>query len=1271
MKKAFLLLASAALLFAGCAKEQIAGQQDGELTNVTLTANLDNGTTKADADGDGLADNVNRCIMEIYYGDELFARQYAPVNDKTATFTAQVVSNRQYTVAFWADNVDELATDKYYTTTSLKEIAINGSYIGNDDARDAFYVCEPFTVQQAGGSFTATLKRPFAQMNVITTDWDKAASVAGLAPETVIVTLKNVMTAFNAVTGEISAAQDIVYEAAVYTPAANGAEKTISMDYIFASDEKAAIDIDWKALHGTDANVEHSFTAIPYQRNYRTNIKGALLTSQGQWTVTVDSDWTGNGTTVEDGDDPYLVNYFEAGSIAAANEALKTNNAVSIENPSDLGTAIVIPAEQDDKNVLIKISGASTGDIAVKKAVNGPASLAIESDSKTLDIDLPNSHVDVNKGDFTGVTANTSATTLVVGKDVKINTLTINGGNAAIYGLVKASITRASGVKANWYADSREKLIAGLNNSVAGESVVLTSDIDLDNEEWAPVTIGKAITFDGDNHTIKNLKIAGSYSDSHYGLIGYLYSNGVIKNLTIDGAQILLPESKGDSSRGAALVGIARDGDIINCHVKNVKVKAYQKVGGLIGQYSLEASGTSIVKDCSAESVIISENITGDGVWGAGGLIGSLCFSSGGHSIAVEGCSVKGISIANSTTVAAPKQTAHAFIGTIREDAEATATLTGNTVEQTAGLYTDMYTSDYFGWATNPESDPSHKCSIIIDGTPWTPNYPVKNVTKGTSYPTLAKAVAAASAGDEITLENGEYTLPSLSNIIINGIGDNVVVNHSSGSICATSNATIKNVVFNLGQNGYHGFQHASNLVLEGCTFNGFQTTYGSITYKNCTFNQDTYAYNMNAYGAEIVCENCVFNGKGKAVYVYNEGNSEMYHISFNNCVFNEVVGTGTKCKAAILVKENYNNQKYVVNINNSTANFDKYVPDDPDLTGSSLWNMEVSTSVTGTDVTVNVDGQKAYPFTNFKVSDADGLRNAVKMFNKGKENTEYTIELADGTYSVSDLHVKQAAGENKNPRSLLIKATNKGQVVLTPNADTKTHMIFIVSGCSNYYGSEYITFDGLKFSMPTNPGNGVASHAIYCPREPANDPIGKLLGEEVSRYAHNVNVINCELQGFGTADNSLLNAPQGAGINHVTVDNCVVNNAGYVVNGYFVDTKVLNSKITNVKACANTNSQGITVENCEIDGWNDYCIRSNGGPIIVKNNKFNMTFNGEIKVDEPAAIVYLRGANAPVEATISGNTITKAKIEMWDCYCATAWTVNGEAKAAGTGINF
>ena len=442
MKRALLLLASAALLFVGCAKEQVVTTAgDGEQVTVTFDANLSADGTKAADDGDGAAASVNRCIMEIYYGDALYARQIAKVENKVATFTAQVVSNRTYTVAFWADCVDDtttdtgLAADKYYTTSSLKAIALKGDYVGNNDARDAFYASKSCKVEQAGTAFEAELKRPFAQMNVITTDWDKVASIDALKPEKVNVTVKNALVAFNAVTGVASGSQNLTYTADVYTPAAQVAVKTLSMDYLFASDTKALIDINWQALHGTDANVEHLFASVPYQRNYRTNIKGALLTTTGEWDVTVVSEWDG----VKD------INLDEVDNIEALNQALLTgSNDIQVNLPSDSdATKVTFTTVNDPQDVILAFNG-SLGSQKTITFVNasgaaGPKSLTITAPAGTsLVFETLQNHVVINGASYELVQGAFSANTLVISKDVNVNTLKITAGGLEIHGTVDA-----------------------------------------------------------------------------------------------------------------------------------------------------------------------------------------------------------------------------------------------------------------------------------------------------------------------------------------------------------------------------------------------------------------------------------------------------------------------------------------------------------------------------------------------------------------------------------------------------------------------------------------------------------------------------------------------------------------------------------------------------------------------------------------------------------------------------------------------------------------
>ena len=152
--------------------------------------------------------------------------------------------------------------------------------------------------------------------------------------------------------------------------------------------------------------------------------------------------------------------------------------------------------------------------------------------------------------------------------------------------------------------------------SFSGKTVKLGADIDLGNTEWTPIgqtrSNGTATyfqgTFDGDNHTIKNLAISASAWDegANYaaGLFGFI-DNGsaTIKNLTIDGARV-----EGHHWAGA-VVGYLT-GTVENCHVKNATVISTHanddacgdKVGAVVGYIN---TGDSVVSGCTAYNCTI------------------------------------------------------------------------------------------------------------------------------------------------------------------------------------------------------------------------------------------------------------------------------------------------------------------------------------------------------------------------------------------------------------------------------------------------------------------------------------------------------------------------------------------------------------------------------------------------------------------------------------------------------------------------------------------
>lgn len=296
-----------ALIFVtSCTKTETMGSK--EIT-ANFTVSFGNSTTRASFDGDGAAANVNRCKMQIWwegkkYGEAVVATKVV-TGKVTADFTNIVLlKDQNYTFLFWADKVNDAATpaglaqDLYYNTSDLKAVTIdNTTYSGNNDSRDAFSKCEKKTVSE---SFTETviLKRPFAQLNVITTDTKAFHDQVGddlfayMFPSLFDIAF-TAPTKFNVETGEATEPKAYsVTDLAVYAQLVEAQGKqTLTMDYILAPESESTLtDISWTAKNPVSP-ISYSFTNIPLQRNFRTNITGELLTKKGNWTVEVNPEW--------------------------------------------------------------------------------------------------------------------------------------------------------------------------------------------------------------------------------------------------------------------------------------------------------------------------------------------------------------------------------------------------------------------------------------------------------------------------------------------------------------------------------------------------------------------------------------------------------------------------------------------------------------------------------------------------------------------------------------------------------------------------------------------------------------------------------------------------------------------------------------------------------------------------------------------------------------------------------------------------------------------
>ena len=146
-------------------------------------------------------------------------------------------------------------------------------------------------------------------------------------------------------------------------------------------------------------------------------------------------------------------------------------------------------------------------------------------------------------------------------------------------------------------------------------TIELAADIDLNNEPWTPIGgTGSGSgqfrgTFDGKNHTIKNLKVVNNsvnINNSATGLFGWI-NTITIKNLKVDGANITGHQYTGVI---AGYMESIPTYVIENCHVNNAVVHCTygnsdadgDKCGGIAG---FGLNGGSLIKDCTVSNTNI------------------------------------------------------------------------------------------------------------------------------------------------------------------------------------------------------------------------------------------------------------------------------------------------------------------------------------------------------------------------------------------------------------------------------------------------------------------------------------------------------------------------------------------------------------------------------------------------------------------------------------------------------------------------------------------
>ena len=303
-------MAAIATLFAAASCQEELSQPDlmaeGDLQAVTFSVAAPAGL-QTKALGDGMQDLDLE--VAVYAGSQNAAGtleagtlltsitpQIVETESNKWTVTLSLVKDYHYDIVFWA----QVADAPY--TFSAKEKTVTATYetAANDEKRDAFYyLCENYNILSDVDT-KIFLTRPFAQVNLGAADYT-ALTALGINDLFSAVAATKVPNVLNLLDGTVSGEADVkfvlaaapVNESAIIVD--NKTYTLVGMNYILAAAEGATADMTLKfQYNGKTTPFEIEVPAVPFKRNWRTNIYGNFFTGDVIYNVEIKPDFSGD-----------------------------------------------------------------------------------------------------------------------------------------------------------------------------------------------------------------------------------------------------------------------------------------------------------------------------------------------------------------------------------------------------------------------------------------------------------------------------------------------------------------------------------------------------------------------------------------------------------------------------------------------------------------------------------------------------------------------------------------------------------------------------------------------------------------------------------------------------------------------------------------------------------------------------------------------------------------------------------------------------------------
>lgn len=311
MKRYFKTIAAAmlsVLAVAACQKENLGGAQDGQEVDVNLTLTSPEIGTKSYGDGQ----TVNTVHVWVYQvaddgstmtyiapassGEAATPTQEVSMTGGTAKYSTRLVTGQKYTFVFWADYHKAGYTSPYSYDSASQTITVDyTNAAGNDEKRDAFYNVLKDVEITGAYSTDVKLYRPFAQINFgVTAEDNTSALSAGLTVIGTKVKVTNAATSLDLLNGTVSGPETVTFSSSSLPSeslSVGGVNyKYVAMNYVLVGKSDKTLSEVTLTLAATGVQSktpEYTYTNVPLQGNYRTNIVGNLFTNPTAVNITV------------------------------------------------------------------------------------------------------------------------------------------------------------------------------------------------------------------------------------------------------------------------------------------------------------------------------------------------------------------------------------------------------------------------------------------------------------------------------------------------------------------------------------------------------------------------------------------------------------------------------------------------------------------------------------------------------------------------------------------------------------------------------------------------------------------------------------------------------------------------------------------------------------------------------------------------------------------------------------------------------------------------